>query len=423
MKNSVKNNKKDTNRDNIGGVSSSKGKGAYFSRIFGYLSAVAAAVVFALYLNAGVGWTFVYVLITAAVLSITVTVIIKNLNCITVSFETNGDIVYKNEPLVLKVKVKNKSIFSMPLLIINLFTPDTMTNIDGTAGGQYVLGVSPRSETQFEVRYKVNVWGCSNVGIKSVKLMDFMRFISFSLYTEKGFYEYGSKIRVIPDIPELAAESLLLREVSENAIMYDDNEDTKEAEIKAMFSGLPGYSHREYTQGDPLKRINWKLSMKRDNYMVRLDDEVQSVQQNIILDTLSGVSIYDNERAVEGVLALCSSIVKSGFEPKLYYKQGNDFTVVKMNSVSDVASLQTAFADYSFINPSEKDGYVRIPEGIIPEGGYILIYTPRLDKELIGIVYSLRENGSHVTVVSSDSLSEIKNDGIWHIKEDYSAVK
>ena len=63
------------------------------------------------------------------------------------------------------------------------------------------------------------------------------------------------------------------------------------------FGGFPGYDNREYVPGDPLKRINWKQSAKRNKLLVRLDDEMAARAIHVVLDSVFEKHKVNVERA------------------------------------------------------------------------------------------------------------------------------
>ena len=51
--------------------------------------------------------------------------------------------------------------------------------------------------------------------------------------------------------------------------------------------------------GDPLKRINWKQSARRDKLLVRLDDEMASTSVAMVLDSVTDESDIDFKTAAK----------------------------------------------------------------------------------------------------------------------------
>jgi uncharacterized protein (DUF58 family) len=87
--------------------------------------------------------------------------------------------------------------------------------------------------------------------------------------------------KIFPAIPMLSSHSEFVRTLEESSA-FDDNEQSRE--VAFAVTGFPGYEHRDYVPGDPLKRVNWKLSAKRDRLLVRKPEAFAGGDQVLILD-------------------------------------------------------------------------------------------------------------------------------------------
>lgn len=397
------------------------------SKIFMYLLAVFLCVMFALYLSASIGWTFVYIFVCAPVFSFLVTLFLHTKKRIVLTSDVNRTMLYKKETVTLKITAANKSFFPVPAVKLFLDVPDGLELESGSKS--CVISIPPRSETTVEAVYRAKVWGGCRIGVKSAELHDFMKLFKFRMdlpqSEENGLLHL---IKVFPDIPEMAGDAPILRAAAENAKLADDSEETRETDNVNCFAGMPGYTHRDYTEGDPIKRINWKLSSKRDKYMVRLDDEIESVQQNIVLDSRGGSDVYENERAVEGVLAAALGLLKCGFESTVRCRFGGTagaagaWESFSVSEPADVSALQLKLADYVFADESERCG--RIPADELSEkgsGAGILLFTSLFDKSLTAEISAAEDKGIMSAVISSDSVSVGNAYQIWKLNEDYSA--
>ncbi len=396
------------------------------SKIFMYLLAVWLCVMFALYLSAPIGWTFVYIFVCAPVFSFLVTLFLHTKKSIVLTSDVNRTMLYKKETVTLKITVANKSFFPVPAVKLFLAVPDGLEPESGSKSCvSCVVSIPPRSETTVEVVYRAKVWGGCHIGVKSAELHDFMKFFKFRMSLPQPQYEESGLlhlIKVFPDIPEMAGDAPILRAAAENSKLADDSEETRETDNVNCFAGMPGYTHRDYTEGDPIKRINWKLSSKRDKYMVRLDDEIESAQQNIVLDSRGGSDVYENERAVEGVLAAALGLLKCGFESAVWCRFAGAWESFSVSEPADVSSLQLKLADYSFADETEKCG--RLPADELSERGSssgILLFTSLFDKSLSSEIASAEDMGIMSAVISSDSVSAGNAYQIWKLNEDYSA--
>lgn len=389
-----------------------------FLKIFMYLLAIGLGLTFALYLSASVGWTFVYVLVCAPVFSLLITLWLHKRKSVRLTADVNRTMLYKRETVTLKITAANRSVFPVPAVKIYLSDPAGLEC--GNSCKSLVVSIAPRSETTVELAYRAKVWGTCHIGVKTAEFYDFLGFFHFKMPCEKLLCE----IKVFPDIPEMAGDAPLLRAAAENARFSDDSEETKETDGVTRFAGMPGYTHKEYAEGDPIRRINWKLSSKRDKYMVRLDDEIDTVQQNIVLDCRGGSDVCENERAVEGVLAAALGLLKCGFESTVYCRFDGAYEAFEITEPADVSTVQTRLADYRFIGTDEPFNGWRVPVGeLAGDSGMtgILFFTPLFDKKLTAEISAAEEQGIFTAVISSDSVSVGSAYQVWRLSEDYSA--
>jgi hypothetical protein len=155
-------------------------------------------------------------------------------------------------------------------------------------------------------------------------------FLGFLRTTLKEELPPPISVGVIPEIPQIKASSQLFRNIADVVLTSDDDEENNTAMLFSANTS-PGYEHREYVQGDPLKRINWKLSSKKDTLMVRLDEAVASVQPMIVLDLYRSskanvsAAIKDEEQIIRSVFGLLSLLVRQGIASTLiYYGAGGE---------------------------------------------------------------------------------------------------
>ena len=93
------------------------------SKIFMYLLAVWLCVMFALYLSAPIGWTFVYIFVCAPVFSFLVTLFLHTKKSIVLTADVNRTMLYKKETVTLKITAANNSLFPVPAVKLFLAAP------------------------------------------------------------------------------------------------------------------------------------------------------------------------------------------------------------------------------------------------------------------------------------------------------------
>ncbi len=384
-----------------------------FVRCFGYLAALGMSVFFALYMSANTGWTFFYILAAALIFSLIVellTFIAYKKGKIKIEMSFGSTLVYKNEELNLHIKVTNDSL--LPISNIGIRLAET----DGAEyeSDEFCAAAAPRSSTSFDVKIKPMMWGALHIGEAQAFISDFMHIASFKMKPLQN----GGKVYVFPDIPEILPDCPFIRSAADAIRFSDESEDTKESDSFTMFGGMPGFTHREYTEGDPIKRINWKLSSKKDSYFVRLDDEIEAMQQIVVIDR-AGTERRLCERSVEGALGVCDALLKLGFESSVWFWGENGFEPHDITDEATLSELRTALAYYEFSAP---DRSPRIPVNELCEAekkGGVMLFTPCADSLLAAEAEAAEAFGLKFTVISHEAHSEGNLGGMTVIFDDF----
>ncbi len=330
--------------------------------IINYIFAMIFAIIFALFLNANVGWFLLLALILAPLLSILFAWISSLL--ITVSIEIKEDILSKGDTCCMTVHIKNPSIFPTPPIDI------TLTNEPGVCSPHpnIIASAISRSTQSFSASFTAHICGESNVGIHKIRVTDYLGLFSFSPRKVKC-EELCKCMAVIPNIAEISARDDTLLKTMQASLHSESSDDTTEAS-NISFGGLPGYNHRDYVPGDPLKRINWKQSARKNKLLVRLDDEMASQAINVVLDS---VFVQDDlditelltyaqfndctpenilpkvaEAAVENALGVLYVLLRHNYTINFYVQLGQGFEKYEIQDEIALESLRLDLAHYSY---------------------------------------------------------------------------
>lgn len=331
-------------------------------RIISYMAAMIFSVVFGLFLDANVGWFILLTLILAPVISVFLAWISSRM--LTVSSEMEDMLLSKGDTCSMTVTICNKAIFPTPPLDIKVLSGDGVRSKDKSI----IVSVMPKMEQCFDIIFKAKICGRSVVGIDAVYVTDYLGLFYFPI--KKADYDYlKRKVAVIPDIAEISARDDSIVKVMQTSLNMDDGEDTVES-ASYTFGGFPGYDNRDYEPGDPLKRINWKQSAKRNRLLVRLDDEMASQAVNVVLDsvfvknkldmflldTIEQYRYLENdeiipkiaEDAVENALGIMQILVKHNYKVNFYAMMDNKFSEYEIADESDLEAVRLELANYSF---------------------------------------------------------------------------
>lgn len=367
---------------------------AIIKGIISYIVAMLFATIFALFLNANVGWFILLALILAPVVSVLFAWLSSRL--VTVSCEMEETLLSKGDKCSMTIRVRNASIFPAPPIEISL------TNAPGLRreGEDILVSVLPRMTRSFGVNFQAKICGLSATGIERVRVTDYLGLFAFTLKNVNP-EEIRRKIAVIPEVAEISAKDDQLLKTMQMSLHNDDSEDTVAAVVNS-FGGFPGYDSRDYVPGDPLKRINWKQSAKRGRLLVRLDDEMASLSIGVVLDSvfredkvkieeMKKLSQYREctedeilpkiaEDAIENALGIMRVLLMHDYKVNFYVCMSNTFAGYELQSETDLESVRLELASYCFAGDVATE---RFPgEDLLHKGtGAFLYATPNSQEE------------------------------------------
>ncbi len=356
--------------------------------IINYIFAMVFAIIFGLFLDANVGWFILLTLILAPLLSVFMAWLSGRL--VQVSCEMKDVLLSKGDICTMKVLVQNKSIFPTPPLAVIL------TNEAGVrcAQKEILASILPRGRKSFEVDFQAKICGSSIIGVETVKVTDYLGLFAFAI-KRQDYASMQRRVAVIPDIAEISARDDNLLRVMQSSLNMDDGEDTVESAAYA-FGGFPGYDNREYVPGDPLKRINWKQSAKRNKLLVRLDDEMAARAVNVVLDSVfekdqvdiasvRKLFVYHKleeeqilpkmaEDAIENALGMMQVLIRQNYAVNFYARMNGEFVLYEILDEVDLEAVRLELANYYFATGPDVERLPLGKEGFVEKVG--LLSTP-----------------------------------------------
>ncbi len=380
-------------------------KAAIIKGIINYIFAMIFAIIFGLFLDANVGWFILVTLVLAPFLSVFFAWLSSRM--IQISCEMEDALLSKGDTCNMVIRVRNLSIFPTPPIAIQ------MSNEAGIRcdNKELLVSVLPRGSQTFEVKFKANICGSSMVGIEKVRVTDYLGL--FSIAVNRLEYEALRKnVAVIPNIAELSARDDNLMKVMQSSLHMDDSEETVDSNAFA-FGGFPGYDNREYVPGDPLKRINWKQSAKRNKLLVRLDDEMAARAIHVVLDSVFEKNKVDLQRAgelsqyrdlekdeilpkiaedaVENALGMMRVLICHNYSVNFYVRMNREFSCYDIQDEVDLEEVRLELAHYAF---STSPDTPRLPgeTGFAEKVG--LYSTPNAYEDVYGVLDAEGINGT-----------------------------
>jgi uncharacterized protein (DUF58 family) len=282
----------------------------------------------------------------------------------------------------------------------------------------YSGSIAGKETTEIKIPYTARHFGLAEVRISKVTIDDFLGIFSFKVPIPEE--RRMIRVSVYPDIPDTGVQIDLLKTASQYSSTDDEEEETEEIAVGS--TGMPGYEHRQYYPGDPIKKINWKLSSKRDIYMVRLDEKVSSAGQMFFLDCPKAeeddyfLSVRDN--VAEGALAMLSMLVREGREAEFYFFSDSAWQGVTVRTDADVYLLQEKLADFS---PSEPPQLM--PPEISASGKTPICFTAATAETDSSAVTIAAQCPDSLIISSAESGLQNISPNFWTVSADYEFTK
>ena len=248
-----------------------------------------------------------------------------------------------------------------------------------------------RNSESFEFEIDALTGGNSKIYISNVFSSGFFGIASYKTEIPMQLKNIG----IIPDIPEISSSNSLFRAINDTVITSDDEE--QDSPLSFSANSVAGYEHREYIQGDSLKRVNWKLSSKRNKLMVRLDEASASVNQ---------------EKNIQGAFALLSLFIKQGIACKVCFRTENNdlqyFTAESEESLNNI--LMTVL-----ITPSENITHFDESIFLSEKTCAYLVFSAEIPEKLINSDFVKANKDIVHFIVADENISSGYTVNIWHL--------
>ena len=354
----------------------------------GMFSSAVFITVFALFCSARVGYFLLIALLVTPGVSILWAFISSKV--ITVSMDENASemLLSKKDRDQVVCYVGNR--LGLPSSLIRI-KPECSPNLTKE---KEVLLASVMGRRKKEISIPVNAKnaGGARVTIGEVYAEDFFGVVRFPVKASQDLSE--KKYGIAPEIPEISSKEPILEEAMKVAYGEDNSEDSIELPGYS-FSGFPGYDYREYVPGDPLKRINSKLSAKKDSLMVRLDEKPVVAGVVFLLDSSGPENALENplipeavENLIETSLGMARTLLSRDFGITFFWKRSGLWEMTKIREERELEKLAEELAFFELDKKEDKSD--RVPEELYGSGCSIICFTCKADTELTN---ALSDNG------------------------------
>lgn len=377
--------------------------------LMSYIGCILIALGVTYFLDGTAGIILTAALICAFVVSIVMTLIV--MKSIRVEITADKNILVKGETVACRVKLRNTLPITAPVIEIQA---DSTPQLAMGSSLLYKGALAGKSVNMLKIPMTARYSGAANMFVDRVTLTDYLGIFSFRLRVPEE--QLSFKLAVYPDIPDAAVQTDFLK--TTNRFTNNDDEEEESDEISLTATGMPGYDHRQYYPGDPIKRINWKLSSKRDVYMIRLDEEVRGAGQMFFLDcpvtdaTADVLAVRDN--VIEGALTMFMMLVREGREATFFYCKDHLWLAHEIHSQPDIFALQEILSDFTPCDPP-----TAVPTEITSAGKTPIVFSCCIKGSDGSLSQIVSQCPDALVITSLRSGINAVNSDTWTISEEF----
>ena len=344
-----------------------------------YAAALFLAVIFALYCSGRVGWFLVLMLLFAPVISVLTAWMFTHF--IEVEAHMPSAVLSKGEATEAYVICKNRSYLPSPVMEVILWTSA------GVEAKEDILNaaVLPKQALKLSTEITAVHGGASYVVTAETAVRDYLGLVRFKV---KHFQMTSGNVYTLPDIAEIPGEKEYMRALCSASAAAEENEETLD-QAAPNFGGFPGFEHRMYRPGDPMKRINWKLSAGKQELFVRLDETMVGTGISVVLDCtgldwkkpqplLRNNTMYEGkspyelsailmEQELETTLGIIRNFLRREQKVSVFYNEAGTWQTRTLIQEDQLPDLQLQFSKQRFFEKNDID----LPENMILAGGKV----------------------------------------------------
>ncbi|MCQ2417163.1 MAG: DUF58 domain-containing protein [Oscillospiraceae bacterium] len=374
----------------------------------GYICAVCIAIIFMMYMDGQIGVMMLSFLILVPLLSVIITLIARKTLRIHLELP---DTAAKQKRISAVIVIEKKWPLPLPFLRMTLETdahfdalspkavplpPKPVQGNGAAAAMRYrsemnkwkklrktqltpeclplCFSMGTRCRQTYQIALTPRFSGNGTLHLRQIVLSDFLGMFRFGMKEE-----YYAHTLIMPEIPEMKANSDLFRSVS-TAVAASDEE--SESTPNHSASAMPGYDHRDYIPGDSLKRINWKLSSKRRHLMVRQDEPVALARLSVVMDFRRchedlppEQQLGAEEQLIETSLGFLMLCAKYGYPCRLSYLDGSgEWNSLSVDDAEQIEVEAVSLLQGGFRSKEELGEVPLLPQSVLQDSGSVLLY-------------------------------------------------
>lgn len=296
----------------------------------------------------------------------------------------------RGETVTLRLELHNESILPFAHLTVRYSTPQSMYT-----GKESSLSASllPKKKEIFEAQIDCDYRGEYPIGFTSIEATDLFGLITISI-PFSVFHNKPIDLLIYPRIRQIAPGFLVNREQegAQESPYSRSEELTSIAEI------------RDYREGDPLKRMHWKLSARHQKYLVK-EFEGTLVSDSVVLVDCTQHGLTGEEAArFEDTIAECATAfckrLTDDYHPTRMIVYSDSQTELAGSSPVHFPAFHELMAKIKFRGDISIASAIKLEKNSLGNLGSLILVTQTPTNELFEVLVTMADNDCRITLVT-----------------------
>lgn len=371
-------------------------------RILSYISIIFITFVFTYVFDIKENYMMLYMLIIAPIFDYILFLI--NKKNVFVKSLLGDEFIEKRESINCEIEIINDGL--LPIVFIDY---------EFTFNEKFICSFSPRERISIGGRRSINKEfslraihrGIGQVQLTNVEIKSVMGLFKGKIPFESSI----SKVTITPALVDVDGIN--------NLIDITVKDETEDEVSNDFWSGDPGSEYKSYVPGDPLNRVNWKLSSKVGELYIRKSATDIRRKKMIIIDPLiTNKNRFEDygDLLIEGMIGIARELYTLDYCTEVYYLNENHRHKFKFESIDLLPMLLEKFSIYDFQSRKLKNRFSKFVFDNDESCDFVILTTNN-DKELEEFAFEISHNFHSVTIISNDKLKIFENQ--LYISENY----
>ena len=278
--------------------------------------------------------------------------------------------------------VRHDTILPVKTIALRLSVPDETGEL-----GTIELDAPPFISRSYELQLPCPHRGIYPIGVTDISVTDVFGLLNFKKKIDRCRFQ----VEVAPRARKLPAMPLGTGDIESNRMPRMTEDNASPADV------------RLWREGDALKKVHWKLSMRKRELMVRTYEESAKPDTLILLDLsplglLRAHALTIEDAVCETGAAIARAQLEEGYPVRMPLAAKQP-TEVSGDNTAALPAFVSALTTVQFDSPYPFEKVILLEMRRMQRLGGAVLVTPRLNPRIADLAIQLRQGGMSVCVV------------------------